>query len=134
MPTVWSSPFTISTIRIPLPPVVATTGLEDEWGIPISPLDNGSMLVKVKLKPTKKLTKETEISLALQSSAVYFEGFVVSKTPEGVLIPGTKGTGEINGEIGNIRILASGQSSISIVRQLLGDKILIEFTKTMANI
>lgn len=134
MATIWNAPFTISTLRVPLPPVVSTTGLEDEWGIPISPLDNGFMLVEVKLTPTKKLTKEQEISLAFQKATVYFEGFVVSKKPDGFLIPGTKGTGEINGQKGEVKIIATGQSSLGVIRQLLGEKISIEFTKTVANI
>lgn len=134
MATIWNAPFTISTIRLPLPPVVSTAGLEDEWGMPISPLDDGFMLVELKLRPTKKLTKEAEISLALQKSTVFFEGFVVSKNPERELIAGTKGTGVINGQSGDIRVVATGQSSLGVIKQLLGEKISIEFIRTLGNI
>lgn len=134
MATIWTTPFIISTIRLPLPPVVSTTGLEDEWGIPISSLDNGFALVELKLKPSKKLTKETELSLALQKDTVFFEGFVVSKLPEIELIPGTKGTGVVNGQTGEVKVMATGQSSIDIVRKVLGEKISIEFMRTTGNI
>jgi hypothetical protein len=134
MATIWNAPFTISTVRLPLPPVITTAGLEDEWGIPITPLDNGFMLVELKLRPTKKLTKEAELSLALQKATVFFEGFVVSKTPDGELIPGTKGTGVVNGQQGEIKVIATGQSSLGIVKNLLGEKVSIEFMRTLANI
>lgn len=134
MATIWGSPFIISDIRIPLPPVVSTAGLEDEWGIPISPLDNGFIDIKAKLRVTKKLTKEIELSLALQKSSVLFDGFVVSKSPNGLLIPGTKGTGIINGQLGEVKLIATGQSAIPIIQQLLGEKISIEFTRTVGTI
>lgn len=134
MATIWGNPFILSDLIIPLPPVVSTTGLEDEWGMPISPLDNGFIDIKAKLRVTKKLTKEIELSLALQKSSVLFEGFVVSKNPDGLLIPGTKGTGVINGQRGEIKLIATGQSSISVNQSLLGEKISIEFTRTVGNI
>lgn len=138
MATIWSAPFTFSTLRIPLNPVVSLTGLEDEWGIPIvtpaPPITNGLMIVTVKLRPTKQLTKEGEISLALEKASVLFEGFVIKKEPAGLLIPGTKGKGEVNGQTGEIKLIATGQSSLGIIRKILGEKIRIEFTRTLAKI
>ena len=137
MATIWSSPFTFSTLLIPLNPTFPTTGIEDEWGMPIvSPpsTNTGVMTLTVKLKPSRKLTKESEISLALVNASVLFEGFVIKKIPEGLLIPGTKGKGTVNGQTGDVKLIATGQSSMQIIKKILGEKITIEFTQTLSKV
>lgn len=136
MATIWSVPFTLSTLLIPLNPIFPLTGLEDEWGMLIvSPPPNPEMMTLiVKLKPSKKLTREAETSLALTNASVLFEGYVIKKIPEGLLIPGTKGKGTVNGQTGEVELIATGQSSIGIVRKILGEKIAIEFTRTLAKV
>lgn len=134
--TIWGSPFEFSDLIFPLTPVApAIPLLEDEWGIPIPPLNSTQfMLVKAKLKVTKKLTKEEQISLALEKMTLLFEGNIISKTPGGVLLPGTKGTGIINGKKGDIKLISTGQSSLEIIRRLLGEKITIAFNQTVSPI
>lgn len=137
MATIWGVPFTICDLRLPLPVdiVPPILGAVDDWGMPVLQSQTNYLDLKVKVKPVKREGKTQELSLDLSRIAVLYEGNVVSKNPvNGVIIPKTVTTGIINGEKGEIVILPVGQSSLEIVRNLLGEKIKFEFTKTLANI
>jgi hypothetical protein len=127
MATIWGDPFTVSTLLLPIKPVLLDP--VDEWGNPIESLE--IMIIQAKLKASKRLRSEADISLPLQRQTVLFEGFVLSQSVELELLAGTKGTGTINGLVGEIKLLPVGQSSIGFLTNLLGTKLLIEFSQTV---
>ena len=43
--------------------------------------------------------------------------------------PGAVGTGVINGELGEVKLLPSDQPSIALARQVFGDRIKVKFTR-----
>lgn len=129
MATIWGDPFIVSTLRVPIMNLQADP-LLDEWGNPTDSLTY--MMISAKLKRSRRLRNEADISLPLQRQTVLYEGFVLEKSIQSDLIPGTKGTGYINGVSGDIQILPVGQSSINFLGKLLGEKLLIEFSQTVA--